>query len=93
MEQLKDTLTKFGYEGKKAEITASALQKLTGDLGQALKTFINTGVEPTGTAVNGYSYEQLKNEFGMNFFAALLTLDWIRRSPDDAIKALKSGIK
>jgi hypothetical protein len=41
--------------------------------------------------ISGYDLEKLETEHGMNRIAAFLTLDWIKKSPDIAIKALKRG--
>ena len=37
---------------------------------------------------HGYSIDIFRNEYKYNFFAALLTLDWIVKKPDEALPEL-----
>ena len=38
---------------------------------------------------HGWSIESLCEQFKYNFFAALLTLDWVVKNPDEALPALE----
>lgn len=40
---------------------------------------------------SGYDIKRLEAEHNMNSIAAFLTLDWIKKNPDDALASLKRG--
>lgn len=58
----------------------------------AIADYIEKDIQPT-ISVEGYSCRQLEEEYGMTVVAALLTLDWLIREPEEAKQALLEGIK
>jgi hypothetical protein len=91
---IKDILVeKYGYNEQQANITVNSINKITGKPLEIFNNFLKTGFEDDNTDFYGHSVKSLKEKFKMNFFAAILTLDWINRSPEEAVKALSKGIK
>lgn len=44
-------------------------------------------------SVGDFSIKSLMSDYDMEFTGALLTLDWLCKDPDMAVKALRHGIK
>lgn len=55
------------------------LRRMSKDLLKALYVWLNGGVPQV--EINGVSYAELVNDEGLNWFQALLMLDWLRRDP------------
>lgn len=43
--------------------------------------------------IKGFSIQSLMDDYNLEFTGALLTLDWICKDSDEAIKALKYGVR
>ena len=41
--------------------------------------------------VEGFTVKRLQDEHGMNLVASVLTLDYLKREPDQALKSLRKG--
>ena len=80
------------YEEQGAELIYNQLCKADSDVREAALEWIKSD-QDTALIAEGYSTNRLKDEFEMNTLAALLTVDWLRKNPKDAIQALKDGIK
>ena len=65
-----------------------AMQKPVRDI---LEQWLKTGQVESSFAIEGYTLQQLMDEFGMNLPAALLTMDWLSQNPEEAIEALQAG--
>lgn len=78
------------YPNDKVHILTSGLEKMSPLIKKALETFLRTN-EHKEINLLGYSIQNLIAEQSMNEIAAYLTLDWIIREPDKAIKSLKKG--
>ncbi len=50
-------------------------------------------MERMATTYRGYSIDTLCSDYGMNFIAAFLTVDWIIKEPEAAVLALQDGIE
>ena len=68
------------------------LQSADEDILFAVNSWMEDGSE-IDFSERGWNVARLKSELGMNYLAAVLTIDWLRKEPEDAIKALKDGIK
>lgn len=72
--------------------TTEKIKSMNEDLKTAFFNWCNNGQTPD-IAVEGFSFESLVKDYKMNPIGAFLTLDWLCREPEKAIKNLKRGIK
>ena len=49
--------------------------------------------EETDYIVEGFKLSELKHKFDLTYPAALLTIDWLIKEPERAIKSINRGIK
>lgn len=75
-----------------AVILCNELEKIAPILVPLLDRWIEVNDESDATTYHGYSINSLRTDYGMNFIAALLTLDWIIKEPATAAAVLKEGI-
>ncbi len=68
------------------------LKSLDSKLTPLLQRWLDTNTGSDDTLYSGYSINSLRESFGMDFIAALLTLDWIIKEPEAAIPAIESGV-
>lgn len=92
MEQTKKVLTERGYTPKQAERVAAELQQIDRCLVNGLQSWLLHGKE-TDYTIEGITLSVLKQKFEMTYPAALLTMDWIIKEPELAIKSINRGIK
>lgn len=93
MEHIKKILIEKGYPEKAAATTAVSISKLTGIMKDAIEGWLHSGKE-TEIESNGYSTSTLMKKFkGMTYPAALLTIDWLKREPEIAKKAIERGLR
>ena len=85
-------MSRFGYSEQDISVLCSDLEQLDQALVPVLTKWIKDGECSDSTEYSGYSINSLCTEYEMNFIAALLTLDWIIKEPEQAIPAIKSGI-
>lgn len=78
---------------KDAVILCDNLKKIDSTLVPVLHRWIDTGDGADATTYRGYSIDSLYSDYGMNFIAALLTVDWIIKEPETAVLALQEGIE
>lgn len=78
---------------KDAVILCDNLKKIDSTLVPVLHRWIDTGDRADATTYRGYSIDTLCSDYGMNFIAALLTVDWIIKEPEAAVLALQDGIE
>lgn len=81
-----------GYPTFMMEKTADKVENFSPQLKEAFENWVEYGEEPT-LEMEGYSYHILIEKFKMNPIGAFVTLDWIHREPELAVKSLKRGIK
>ena len=87
------TTRKTEYTPRRAERIYDQLSNSDQDIQLAVLQWIESDVEPVLKQIEGWSVSRLKSEFGMNTLAVILTLDWLRKEPQQALAALKDGIK
>ena len=93
MENIRELLmSRFGYSEQDTCVLCNDLEQLDQALVPVLTKWIKDGECSDSTEYSGYSINSLCTEYEMNFIAALLTLDWIIKEPEQAIPAIKSGI-
>jgi len=93
-EKLKELLMqRLGYTPQEAEMLAGDLSRLDPALVPLLERWEAYGTESDAQMFHGFSVDSLRQGSGLNFIAALLTLDWVIREPEKASAAIRQGIK
>lgn len=92
MENISNILQKRGYSEKQSARIAAELQ----DINDSLKSHLNKWLvseEESDYHAEGFSLLELKRKFKMTYPAALLTMDWLIKEPENAIRSINRGIK
>ena len=90
---IKETLiNKYGYVVSEAATMETELLNLDEKVAVIFENWKATGDESSSVDFEGYSIDSLKEDYEMNFFASLVTLDWIVKEPQVALSALAEGI-
>lgn len=87
-----EILKEEAYPEYMIEQTADKMENLEPEIKNAFEQWQLNGIIPTIT-LEGYTYQTLVNQFGMKPVGAFITLDWLKREPEKAAKALERGIK
>lgn len=85
-------MSRLGYSEQDACVLCGDLEQLDRSLVPLLTRWVQDGTCSDDTEYGGYSLNSLCADCGMNFVAALLTLDWIIKEPEQAVTALRTGI-
>ncbi len=83
----------YHYNKKEAETVAGDLKGLDSRLVPLYRRWLEENAEDDDRQFEGYSVHMLKQKFHMNYIAALLTLDWLVKEPEEAKKQISKGIK
>lgn len=92
MENILKILQERGYSEKQSLRVAAELH----DIDDSLKPLLNKWLvseEENDCHVEEFSLLELKRKFDMTYPAALLTLDWLIKEPENAIRSINRGIK
>lgn len=93
MEDIKSIiLSRFGCSEQDAEHITSKLEQMDKALVPMFERWARDMEYSNTEEYAGYSVDSLQRDYGMNFVAALLTIDWIIKDPQKAIPALQAGI-
>ena len=93
MENVKEIiLSRFGCSEQDAVQIVSMLENMDKSLVPMLENWVANSNCSNTEEYAGYSMDSLQRDYGMNFVAALLTIDWIIKDPKQAIPALEGGI-
>ena len=92
METIKSILVKRGYTEKQACSVSSDLLKIDDKLKNGFSEWLANNKE-TDYTIEGIKLSELKQKFDMTYPAALLTMDWIIKEPELAIKSINRGIR
>lgn len=68
------------------------LQDLVSDLSDCFEIWAKTGEEKDFSS-HGLSVKGLMTMYGLKYPAALLSIDWVVKDPETAIKVIKKGIR
>lgn len=82
----------YGYSEEEAEAVEKDLSALDERVAEVFEMWKTRGQEYSDVEFNGYSVDRLRADYSLNFFAALLTLDWIVKDTENALFALSQGI-
>lgn len=91
-QEIFDRLCAKGFDEQSSEILAENLATMSPRLQERLDTWLKTG-EESDFESHGMSIQRLMEENDMQYQAALLTMDWILKEPDQALQALDRGIR
>ena len=92
-QELKDALVEeLGYTPQGADKVIEELEDLSPCLRDKLDRWLAGRTEEDAEQFHGYSVNSLRETYEMNFIAALLTLDWVIKAPEEAVPALEDGI-
>lgn len=92
MDEIKNILLARGYTERQALVVASELFQVDDSLQQGLWYWL-VSEEETDYTVEGFKLSELKYKFEMTYPAALLTIDWLIKEPERAVKSINRGIK
>ena len=85
-------INNYEYTNQEAELMINDLEKLDSRIISILEAWKETAVEDNTEEYHGHSINSLRHDYGMNFFAALTTLDWVIKDPENALPALAQGV-
>lgn len=85
-------LVERGYKESNAKAATQPLQLLSSPLDAMFYKWIETE-ETEDFSAHDYSIATFINDWDMKYPAALLTMDWILKEPEAAIRELKKGIR
>lgn len=91
-EEIIKILMERRYTEKQAASVASDLLDVDEQLKDGLQHWLSTN-EEKDYEVADFKLSELKQQFDMTYPAALLTIDWLIKEPDLAMKAIKRGIR
>lgn len=81
-----------GYDKTQTERLASKIDALPSEIKESLVRWVKSG-SISSPEYSGYTVEKILQEKpGMTTLAAYLALDWIRRDPQTAIKAMLTPV-
>jgi len=89
-EIVKKMVTEYGYPEQGAEMVAEKLLSCAPEIQEAFAKWWYEG-DFDNLKIEGYTVQELMRGYGMNPFAAFLTLDWLKREPARAKAALSKG--
>lgn len=91
--QIIEILMDRGYDLHSARLVAPELEKLCDPLNEMFEKWIKDKSVIVDFSSHGHSIASLMAMRHMEYPAALLTMDWIVKEPDIALRSLKKGIK
>lgn len=91
--KLKDYLVeKYDYPTFMVERTLEKVKKLDLEIYNELEKWFESG-KLSDLEIGGYTVKMLIDKYRMTEVGAFLTLDWLKREPEEAKKALSKGTK
>lgn len=91
--QIKYILIDRGYNERNAKLVAHELTLLSAPLQPLLSQWLDNEQHMENYEVEGYTITGLMQKRGMTYPAALLTIDWLLKEPEEAKLSLSRGIK
>ena len=81
----------LGYTKQQFDAVVEDLKDLSPELKSLFERWIENREDKGDFEAHGFSVSGLMEKFKMNFVAAILTMDWIVKEPDGAVKAIKAS--
>ena len=85
-------LIKESYPEFMIEQTVSKIENFEPEIKEAFELWLLDGTVPK-IKLEGYTFKDLIHQYGMKPVGAFITLDWLKREPEKASRALKAGVK
>lgn len=92
MEKLKEVLYSHGYNDKQVVSVMNRLCAIDGSLKNYLQEWVNEG-KVADVVICDISLKSLMSKYDMEYPAALLTMDWLIREPEKAIRSINRGVR
>lgn len=89
--RIQEKLEDLGYTRPLLKDTLADIERAAPDIQQAIAAYAKGGTVEN-LAQPPVDVEMLMDAYGMNPIAALLFIDWYRRTPEDAMQCLSLGI-
>ena len=86
-------LIERGYSEHSAKLATAELMHISDPLDKMLRRWLKNEREQPDYSYGGHSIHTLQRERGMRYPAALLTMDWLMKEPEKAVRSLTKGIK
>ena len=91
--EILEILMQRGYTQRNASLVAEEMVNIAPQLQQYLEAWLMDKSYNENYEVGKYSLKRLQEERRMNYPAALLTMDWMIKEPEAALRSLNRGIK
>lgn len=91
-EQIIEILREEAYPEYMIEQTVRKIENFEPEIKDAFELWLSEGIVPK-IKFEGYSFKDLVHQYGMKPVGAFITLDWLKRDPQNAVNALKRGVK
>ena len=85
-------LKEENYPAHMVDKTIEKLETLQPEVMLTFTQWLYDGITPS-ISIEGITFQDLIAEYGMNPIGAFITLDWLIRDSEKAIRALKRGIR
>lgn len=92
IDNVKKCLLERGYNTREAEVLSEDLVSVDVSLKSCLDAWVLSN-EECDFSSHGFSIKGLMENFNLKYPAALLSIDWIIKEPDVAIRAIEKGIR
>lgn len=89
---LLNLLNEEGYPNHMIDSTITKLELLNPVIKDSFDSWIAKGTTPD-IEIEGYSFQMLVDSYGMKPVGAFLTLNWLTKDPETALRSLKRGIR
>ena len=83
-------ITRENYPENKAHAVAEDLLQLHANLIPLFERWVKDRADQGDYLYHGISLKALCDKLKMNYAAALVTMDWVVKEPDEAVPAIKS---
>ena len=91
--EILEILMQREYTQRNASLVAEEMVNIAPQLQQYLEAWLMDKSYNENYEVGEYSLKRLQEERRMNYPAALLTMDWLIKEPEAALRSLNRGIK
>lgn len=91
--EILEILMQRGYSERNASLVAEEMINIASQLRHLLEGWLMDKSYCKNYEIGEYSVMRLQKERRMNYPAALLTLDWLIKEPEAALRSLNRGIK
>lgn len=89
---LLNLLNEEGYPNHMIDNTITKLEQLDQVIKDSFASWVENGTKPE-IEIEGYSFQMLVDSYGMKPVGAFLTLNWLTKDPESALRSLKRGIR